>query len=125
MESKKVFIDKIKKKTKRCAIDIIKLCDQLPQTESSRVIKYQLIKSCTSVAANYRASCVARSKREFYSKLCIVNEEADETQFWLELIDDLKICNEGVELIRIQGEIKEICKIITKAKRTSYESLNY
>jgi four helix bundle protein len=84
-----------------------------------------LIKSCTSVAANYRASCVARSKKEFYSKLCLVNEEAAETQFWLELIDDLKICNAGIELIRIQGEIKEICKSITKAKRTSYESLNY
>jgi four helix bundle protein len=63
MIGKKEFIKKIQLKTKKCAIDIIKLCDKLKKTESSRVIKYQLIKSCTSVAANYRASCVARSRK--------------------------------------------------------------
>jgi four helix bundle protein len=59
-------------------------------------------------------------KKEFYSKICIVNEEADETQFWLELIDDLKSCTEECELIRLQNEITEICKIISTAKKKTY-----
>ena len=125
MENKKVFIEGIKRKTKSCAIDIIKLCDQITRTDATQVIKSQLIRCSTSVAANYRASCVSRSKKEFYSKLCIVNEEADETQFWLELIEELNICKDGIALARIQIEIKEICKIVTKAKKTCYESINY
>jgi len=120
MKDKKSFIHMMKDKTKKCAIDIIKLCENLHGNESVRVIKYQLIKSSTSVEANYRASCVARSRREFFSKICIVNEEADETQFWLELIEDLKICDNIIELERLQHEITEICKIISKAKQNSY-----
>ncbi|NNL92162.1 MAG: four helix bundle protein [Saprospiraceae bacterium] len=120
METKKEFILRIKGKTKKIAIDIIKLCDQLTLTDSSKIIKYQLIKSCTSVAANYRASSVARSRKEFFSKICIVNEVADESHFWLELIEELHICKNKAELKRLQSEILEICKIITTAKNTSY-----
>ncbi|MBT8234300.1 MAG: four helix bundle protein [Saprospiraceae bacterium] len=122
MESKKEFILRIQAKTKKCAVDIIKICDQLIKSESSKVIKYQLIKSSTSVAANYRAACHARSKKEFFSKICIVNEEADETLFWLELIYDLKICTSNIELKRLQKEMEEVCKIVYKAKQSSYST---
>jgi len=84
-ESKEVFADWFKKRTKNFAVDVIKFCKSIEQNPASRVISYQIIKSSTSVAANYRAACRARSNKEFYSKLCIVVEEADESVYWLEL----------------------------------------
>jgi len=70
---------------------IIHLCRSLPNNREGRLIGDQLFRSGTSVAANYRAACRGRSKAEFISKLSIVVEEADETQFWLELIKDMII----------------------------------
>jgi four helix bundle protein len=60
----------------------------MSKTDSSRIIGKQLIRSVTSTAANYRAACLSRSKKEFYSKISIVVEEADETLFWLEILKD-------------------------------------
>jgi four helix bundle protein len=76
----------IKERTKRFALDVIELIELLPNSASAKVISYQLTKSATSVGANYRAVCRARSDNEFISKLQIVLEEADETCYWLELI---------------------------------------
>ena len=73
-------------RTKQFALRIFKLVGALPQTIQGRAVAGQLIRSGTSVAANYRAACRARSKAEFVAKLGIVEEEADETAFWLELI---------------------------------------
>ena len=69
------------------AAAVLELVDKLPRTPAGRVIAFQLAKSATSVAANYRAACTARSRREFIAKLGIVVEEADETVCWLELIE--------------------------------------
>ena len=73
-------------RTKQFALRIFKLVGALPQTIQGRAVAAQLIRSGTSVAANYRAACRARSKPEFIAKLGVVEEEADETAFWLELI---------------------------------------
>ncbi|MFZ1358964.1 MAG: four helix bundle protein [Saprospiraceae bacterium] len=73
-------------RTKKFAIDIITLLSEIKYSDAFGILKKQSIRSATSVAANYRASCRARSLREKYSKLCIVVEECDETQFWLELL---------------------------------------
>ena len=78
MTEKEIFIDKMKKRTKKFAVDVIRFCDSLKHGKASSVITYQLIKSATSTGANYRAACKARSKNEFFSKICIVVEEADE-----------------------------------------------
>ena len=78
-------------RTKRFAIDIIRLCRDLPRTEEARVIGAQLLRSATSIAASYRGACRGRSRAEFVSKIGIVVEEADETVFWLELLHEAEI----------------------------------
>jgi four helix bundle protein len=78
----------LKERTKRFALRIMKLVDGLPQGTSSWAIGKQLVRSGTSVGANYRAACQGRSRADFISKLGIVIEEADECVFWLELIMD-------------------------------------
>ncbi|MES2762003.1 MAG: four helix bundle protein [Bacteroidota bacterium] len=77
------FAEEFKTKTKKFAIDIIIFCKSLPKSDEGFIIKKQLIRSATSVAANYRAVCRARSDAEFFSKLSIVVEEADESVFWM------------------------------------------
>jgi len=76
---------------KEFAKSIIQICRSLPQNREGRLIGNQLFRSGTSVAANYRAACRARSKAEFISKMAIVEEEADESLLWLELIKEMKI----------------------------------
>lgn len=78
----------MKQRTKQFALSVIHLYRTLPATEEARIIGRQLLRSATSVAANYRAVCRARSTADFLSKLAIVLEEADETLFWLELLVD-------------------------------------
>jgi len=75
----------LKARTKQFALRVMKLIDALPRTIQGRAIANQIIRSATSVAANYRAACRARSRAEFAAKIGIVEEEADETAFWLEL----------------------------------------
>lgn len=79
----------LKLRTKKFTISIIEIIDKLPIKTSTKVIGYQLAKSGTSVGANYRSACRARSDKEFVSKLNIVLEEADETAFWLEIIQEM------------------------------------
>lgn len=109
----------MKARTKQFAIDILALCDDLPKTQGCRTISFQLIKSATSVGANYRASCRARSKAEFHSKISITVEEADESEYWLEIIEGAKIkCNQ-IELQRLLKEINELLRILAKARKSN------
>jgi four helix bundle protein len=78
--------DELKSRTKQFAIRIVKMFRSLPKTDEARIIGKQVLRSGTSVAANYRAVCRSRSKAEFIAKLGVVVEEADETVFWLELL---------------------------------------
>lgn len=120
MTEKEVFIKKMQERTKKFAVDVIMLCDTLKKSTAISVITYQLIKSSTSIGANYRAACKARSKAEFFSKICIVAEEADETEYWLEIILDSNLSINNTELNRLKIEANEITKIMTKAKTSSY-----
>ena len=104
-----------RKRTKAFALKIIALSDDMPKKESARVINRQLLRATTSVAANYRAVCRGRSQAEFYSKICIVVEEADETQFWLELLQESKLIEE-IKLKPLLEEISEIVAITTSIK---------
>jgi four helix bundle protein len=85
----------LKKRTKSLALRVMKLVDALPSTTTGRAIASQLIRSGTSVGANYRAAWRGRSKAEFVAKLGIVEEEADETAYWLELIVEGELLTEG------------------------------
>ena len=109
------FNMKLRERTKRFVLRIIKLCDELPQKESAKVISRQLLRSATSVAANFRSACRGRSKAEFYSKICIVVEEADETQYWLELLRDSSLVD-NLLLQEIIQESTEIVAITTSIK---------
>ena len=121
MTEKEVFIENFKKRTRQFAVDVILFCNSLNNSKSSSVVEYQLVKSATSVGANYRAACRARSKPEFFSKICIVVEEADETDYWLELIQEAKLSKDLSELSRLRKEANEIIRIMNKAKTTSYK----
>src|SRR5438105_6405359 len=81
----------LKARTKKFALRVLKLVAALPKTIEGRAIASQLVRSGTSVAANYRASCRSRSKIEFIAKMGVVLEEADETQLWMELIIEGKL----------------------------------
>jgi four helix bundle protein len=120
MTEKEVFIEMLKTRTKKFAVDIISFCDSLQSKKASAVITYQIIKAATSTGANYRAACRARSKKEFFSKISIVVEEVDETQYWLEIIRDTCLSNEDDELDRLLIEAIELNKIMSKARNNSY-----
>ncbi len=83
MTEKEIFIETLKKRTKKFAVDIIIFCNSLKVCKASAVVTYQLVKSATTIGANYRAACRA-TKSEFFSKICIVVEESDESEYWLE-----------------------------------------
>ena len=119
---KELFIENLKKRTRKFAIDIIDFCNSLKTSKASSVITYQLIKSATSTGANYRAACRARSGSEFFSKICIVVEEADESEYWLEIIDDAKLSSDKVSLKRLLKEANEITRIMTKTKDSLYKN---
>jgi len=76
----------LKARTKQFALRVLKLVDALPDSRSARAIGGQLVRSGTSVGSNYRAACRARSRAEFAAKIGVVEEEADESAFWLELV---------------------------------------
>ena len=115
--SNQEFNEKMRERTKQFALQVIALSDKLPNKESARVINRQLLRSATSVAANFRAACRGRSNAEFYSKVCIVVEEADETQFWLELLVDSKLIdNNHYDIKMLISEASEILAITTSIK---------
>ncbi len=78
--------EELKTRTKAFAVRVIRLVDALPRSLAAQVVGRQLLRSATSVGANYRAACRAQSRAEFAAKLSIVVEEADETLYWLELL---------------------------------------
>ncbi len=118
MTEKEQFIANFKARTKKFAVDIIKFCNSLKTCKASAVVTYQLVKSATSVGANYRAACRARSEKEFYSKICIVVEEADESLYWLEVIEASELAEDIKELKRLLPESEEILKVVGKTKDT-------
>lgn len=110
-------------RTKMFSLAIIDLVEQLPQTIPGKAISYQLIKCGTSVGANYRAVCRARSDKEFISKMNIVLEEADETCFWLEIILAKKWLNKNLLEINLK-EANELTAIFVSSLKTMNKKLN-
>jgi four helix bundle protein len=110
--------DELKKRSKLFAHRCVKLAASLPATGLGNHLRGQLMRSGTSVAANYRAACMAQSKASFIAKLSIVIEEADESLFWLEFIMDEKLVKE--ELLRpLLTEADELTAIFISSRRTA------
>jgi len=111
----------LKARTKQFGLRVMNLVDALPKTTTGRAIGNQLIRSGTSVGANYRAACRSRSKAEFIAKIGTVAEEADESAFWLELIMDGGLLN--LELVTpLHQEAEELTAIFTASGRTAKEN---
>lgn len=105
-------------RTKQFALRIFKLVGALPQTIQGRAVAAQLIRSGTSVAANYRAACRARSKPEFVAKGRVVEQEADENAFWLELIIETEL-RRAAKVKPLLTEASEIVTIMASSKKTA------
>ncbi len=110
----------LKQRTKHFALLLIRLCRTIPSSQEGRIITRQLLRSATSVAANYRAVCRARSRADFISKLGIVLEEADESLFWLELLVDAGLIQS--EKVKMPlAEANELVAIFVTSLRTAKE----
>ena len=96
-----------KQRTKKLALRVIELVEALPKTKTTEVIGRQLLRCATSVGANYRAACRGKSTADVLAKLAIVEEEADETAYWLELLVESGTVEEGriAELLKESNEI--------------------
>ena len=106
-EKRKAF----QERTRRFALDTILIVERLPRCQIAVVLGKQLLRSSTSVAANYRAACRARSDAECIAKLGIVEEEADESVFWLEMIRDTRLISEE-DLLPLIDEANQIVAIV-------------
>lgn len=108
----------LKKRTKAFAHDCVKLAISLPNSFLGNHIKGQLIRSSTSVAANYRATCVAQSKKSFVSKISIVIEEVDESHFWIDfIIDEALLPKETCK--SLLNEANQLTKIFISSRKTA------
>ena len=112
----KEFSKQLENRTKKFAIDIIRLSASLPNTPEVKVIRNQITKSGTSIGANYREANRSRSKADFYNKIKICESEASETTYWLEIISDLKWVD-TLNLQLIINESNEILAIFTSIGR--------
>ena len=108
----------LKRRTKAFALRILKLVDALPKTTAGRALASQIVRSGTSVAANYRAACRARSTADFIAKMGIVEEEADETLFWLELLEESELVT-AAKLTAIKEEANELIAITVASIKTA------
>src|SRR2546430_17622235 len=112
----------LKRRTKQFALRVLKLVAALPKTLAGKTIGGQLVRAGTSVGANYRAACRARSKVEFIAKIGIVEEEADESAFWMELIIEGDLMK--AELVQaLLDEATELAKIMASSRKSASESL--
>ena len=114
--------DEMKRRTKAFALRCVKLASTFPNNPLGQIVGRQLIKAGTSVAANYRASCMERSRAEFLAKLGIVEEEADETVFWIDFAADAELTKRHL-VDNLINEGEEILKIVISSRKTARRNL--
>jgi len=115
--SKAAFAEIFRQRTKKFVVDNIKFFRTLPPTEEAKIIGRQLLRSSSSVGANYRAACRARSQAEFHAKLSIVVKEADEALFWMEVLIDAGVVVAS-SLSALADEASQILKIASASRKT-------
>jgi four helix bundle protein len=114
----------LKQRSKKNALAVIKLAEKLPNNRVGWTFTDQIVRSSTSIAANYRAACRAKSDKDFISKMETVVEEADETLFWLEMIDESDILIEREAIISLTKETNELLSIFIASVKTVKNRLN-
>ena len=114
--------DELKKRTKLFTLRVLKLVSALPNSVAGRTVGGQLARAGSSVGANYRAVCRARSRPDFISKLGIVEEEADESAFWLEIIIESKLLKESL-VEPLLTEANELTAIMTSSRKSAARNL--
>jgi four helix bundle protein len=112
------FAEQLRNRTKRFALRIMKMTESLPNNPEGWVLGKQILRSGTSIGANYRAATRAKSRPDFIAKLGIVVEEADETQYWLELLAESGLL-EPARLRELQKEAAELTAIFTASRNTA------
>ncbi|MFM7766290.1 MAG: four helix bundle protein [Bacteroidota bacterium] len=105
------MVEQIKLRTKAVGISCIRLCFEIKETQVGKTISNQLLRSSTSIGANYRSAARAKSTADYINKLKIVEEEADETMYWLEILEECGLI-EGRKTIELRKELNEIISII-------------
>jgi len=110
--------DYLKKRTKQFGLNIIRLIETLPKTQTVSVIGNQLLRCATSVGANYRSACKSRSRTEFIAKLGVVEEEADESVYWLEMLIEARIIKPDL-VTGLLNEAHELTAIIAASRKTA------
>lgn len=108
----------MKLRTRRIAIRILRECEKLPSGISNTTISRQLVRSATSIGANYRAACRAKSRADFISKMHFVEEECDESIYWLEILNELSD-GKSDSFEDLQKELNEILSVIVTALKTA------
>jgi len=113
-------MDKIelKRRTQRFAIDVIRFIEELPNSRSLNVLCNQLLRCSSSIGANYRAACKGKSTADFINKIVIVEEEADESIYWLELMEESGLVS-SAKLITLKKEADELTAIFTAIGKTA------
>ena len=114
--------EELRRRTKQFGLRVIRLVESLPNTQAARVIGNQLIRSGTSVGANYRAACRGRSKAEFIAKAGISIEEADESLYWMEMMVEAELVPEP-RLTELMKEADELLAILTASVKTARKNL--
>ena len=114
----KTFAKELEKRTLKFAINIIRLSAKLPNTPESRIVRNQITKAGTSIGANYREANRARSKSDFRNKIKICESEASETQYWLEVISELK----WIKKEELEPDYKECNELLALFTSIGYSS---
>lgn len=110
--------EELKNRSKKMAISVAELVERLPKGHATDVIGRQLLRAATSVAANYRSACRARSHADFINKFGIVEEEADESLFWLEMLTEMNKMDVSIASPLVK-ELKELLAIFTASSKTA------
>jgi len=121
-EEYRQYIERMKARTKNLSLRVIHMVKALPKEDAANILGKQILRSATSVGANYRAACRVRTSKEFAAKLRIVCEEADETQYWIELLMESNIVQES-KLHDLHIECTELLAIFTTALETARRKL--
>ncbi|GAB3342599.1 four helix bundle protein [Larkinella ripae] len=118
VSGKEQFIEEFKRRTKLFVLRSVRVFQALPTTSEAQLIGKQFLRAASSTGANYRAACRARSKAEFYAKLSITIEEADESLFWMEILSETEIMPYS-RLESLMNEATEIVKVLSKARKNT------
>ena len=116
-QDKVEFVKMMKQRTKKLSLSAINIFRRIRKTDEGRIVGKQFLRSALSVGANYRAACRGRSRAEFFAKLSITVEEADEVQFWLEIMKESRIID--FEISDYKKEVDEILSILSKARKNT------